>query len=113
MEDDTTLKVSEIHPSAQTAFVWFHQTIVSDPMMYVMLREALKQTALKGNRLAQVCYGTMLRLDKNEPVSDRYLLGLCWFIRDFIEQKTAQEITKKEITKKVKDKSAKRKKGKK
>jgi len=45
-----------------------------------MHKEALASTALSGNRLAEICMGTIDRLAKGEPVSDRYLLGLAWTI---------------------------------
>jgi len=45
-----------------------------------MHKEALASTALSGNRLAETCMGTIDRLAKGEPVSDRYLLGLAWTI---------------------------------
>jgi hypothetical protein len=36
--------------------------------------------ALAGNRLAEVCYGTLRRLIGGEPVSDRYVSGFAWEI---------------------------------
>jgi hypothetical protein len=36
--------------------------------------------AIEGNRLAEVCYGTLRRMIDGQPVSDRYLLGLAWEI---------------------------------
>lgn len=87
VQDNTTLGDKEPHPSARIAYVWFHESIVKDPMKYIQLKEAISSTALSGNRLAQICFGTMQRLEDGQPVSDRYLLGLCWFMRDLMEEK--------------------------
>jgi hypothetical protein len=88
---EDTLKEGEPHPSSRSAFVWFHENIVKDPIRYIQIVEAISSTALSGNRLAQICYGTLQRLDKGEPVSDRYLLGLCWFMRDIMDNEKPQE----------------------
>ena len=45
-----------------------------------------RSLALEGNRLAEMCSETLRRLLAKEPVSDRYLLGLVWTIRDMEEQ---------------------------
>ncbi len=38
--------------------------------------------AIEGNRLAEICGETLRRVIAGEPVSDRYLLGLCWTLRE-------------------------------
>lgn len=87
VQDDTQLGVNEPHPSAHPAYLWFHQSVVDDPIRYIQLKESIASTALSGNRLSQVCLGTMNRLEAGQPVSDRYLLGLVWFMRDLYEGK--------------------------
>lgn len=43
-----------------------------------MWQESFSSCAIDGNRLAEVCSETISRLINNQPVSDRYLLGLAW-----------------------------------
>ena len=50
------------------------------------MKESLASTAIEGNRLAEICLGTIERLEKGQPVSDRYLLGLCWFLKQGEEE---------------------------
>ena len=43
--------------------------------------EAIYSTAIEGtNRTAVIAASTLRRLEEGEPVSDRYLMGLAWFI---------------------------------
>ena len=48
-----------------------------------ILKEAMASCALSGNRTAEICLGTLNRLLNNEPVSDRYLMGLALFLLDY------------------------------
>lgn len=99
MADESELKPSEIHPSAYSAMEWFNKWR-SDLQDYFLLKESLASTAIEGNRTAQICLGTLERLEKNEKVSDRYLLGLVWFIRDnVIERKAIMKSLNKVIKK--------------
>ena len=82
--DKTEIKEGEYHPSADNALQWFNHW-KQNPKKYFMAREAISSTALAGNRLAEICSGTLDRLEKGEPVSDRYLLGLCWFLKEMDE----------------------------
>jgi hypothetical protein len=59
---------------------WLKGYMVQHPHEYLMHKEALASTALSGNRLAEISLGTIDRLAKGQPVSDRYLLGLAWTI---------------------------------
>ncbi len=77
-----TLDVGEFHPSATSAFKWFQEWKSKDTKRYLIFKEALASTAFSGNRTAEICLSTLKRLENGEPVSDRYLLGLCWFIRE-------------------------------
>ena len=85
MSDEGTLTESEYHPAADPAMRWFTTYVQQHPVEYMQWKEALASSALSDNRLAEVCIGTMDRLAKGEPVSDRYLLGLCWTLRDLSE----------------------------
>lgn len=78
--DNSELKIGEFHPSAQDAMNWLKEYQLTHFKEYAMMRESIASTALSGNRLAEVMQGTLERLDKGEPVSDRYLVCLCWFL---------------------------------
>lgn len=86
MDNEDTLQPTEFHPAAKMAMAWFKNWKAEDPIRYIQTCEAIASTALSGNRLAQVCYGTLERLRKGEPVSDRYLLGACWFLKEMSEE---------------------------
>lgn len=85
-KDQSELELGEYHPSANSAMAWYKQWSLNS-VRYMMTKEALASTALSGNRLSEICLGTMRRLENGEPVSDRYLLGLCWFLREGMEDK--------------------------
>lgn len=87
MDSGDTLQIGEHHPAADHAYRWFKLWKLEDPRRYFMLREAIASTALSGNRMAQVCNGTLERLEKGEPVSDRYILGAMWFLKEMLEEK--------------------------
>lgn len=82
MEDRTTLAPSEYHPSAEDALKYISSFGLSE---LALLQESFSSCAIEGNRLAEVCSGTLRRLIAKEPVSDRYLLGLVWAIRNMRE----------------------------
>lgn len=79
--DNSELKPTEYHMSADHAMQWFKTWQAEDLGRFAIMREAVASTALSGNRLAQVLNGTLDRLANSKPVSDRYLLGLCWYIK--------------------------------
>lgn len=91
-KDESELKIGEYHPAAADAMRWFNEWKTKSITRYIQTREAIASTALSGNRLSQICNGTLDRLEKGESVSDRYLLGLCWILRDI-------ELGKKEVLK--------------
>ena len=79
MSDDRgTLIVGESHPAATEAMAYLREMGLKDLMKW---QEAFSSCAIEGNRLGEVCSETLRRLMRNEPVSDRYLLGLAWTIR--------------------------------
>ncbi len=78
MEENTfDLKESEVHPGAHIAYRYLMSFGVPKLMSYM---EPIASAALSGNRLAEVAQETLRRLLQNEKVSDRYLMGLAWFI---------------------------------
>lgn len=77
--DRTTLKPSEPHPAARSALNYIRKIPLTDLLLY---QGAFATNAIEGNRLAEVCLGTLNRLLHFEPVSDRYLLGLAWTLME-------------------------------
>ena len=76
--DNDTLQPAEPHPAAFNAFEYIRKI---KPSELLSTKEALASNAIEGNRLAQVCLGTLKRIENLEPVSDRYLLGLAWTLK--------------------------------
>lgn len=77
-KNSDTLDEGEVHPMAHDAMGY-----IKDYMMYnnvAILIESLASCALAGNRTAAIVLGTLQRIIKNEPVSDRYLMGAAWFL---------------------------------
>ena len=79
-ESPGTLKLGEFHPSAHGAYKYIKYFLTSPDSF--LLREAIASSALSGNRTAEICYETLRRVIDHEPVSDRYLLGLAFFIME-------------------------------
>lgn len=79
-DDPSEIGEGEFHPAARSAYRWLKGFMVTNPQDYMAYKEALANAALSGNRQAEICMGTIERLRKSQPVSDRYLLGLCWTI---------------------------------
>jgi len=75
---------NEPHPMASSALAYLSGLGLQKLFEY---QEAFASTAIEGNRLAEVCSETMRRVLAHEPLSDRYLLGLAWAIRDMEEKK--------------------------
>jgi hypothetical protein len=73
------LKPNEPHPSALSALAYVRS--IPLPELCAAL-EAFSSCAIEGNQLAEVCGETLRRLLHSEPVSDRYLLGLAWCLRE-------------------------------
>lgn len=75
-----TLEPGEPHPAAHRAMAWVRGR--HDIAKLAGLVEVFASAALSGDRMAEVCGETLHRLMAGEPVSDRYLLGLAWVMRD-------------------------------
>ena len=73
------LKQGEFHPAASSAASWIRAQGVASLIMW---QEAFASCAISGNRSAELCGETLRRFLAGEPVSDRYLLGLAWCMRD-------------------------------
>lgn len=79
----TTLKDNEPHPAAFDAKQWIVDYVTRhDGTEAFRLLESFCSVGMSGNRLAEICGGTLRRMLNKEPVSDRYLLGLAWTIRN-------------------------------
>lgn len=74
----TTLHIGEPHPSCHAAADWLRAQSVETLATW---QEAFSSNAIEGNRLAEICAGTLTRWMSKQPVSDRYLLGLAWAMR--------------------------------
>jgi len=70
------------HPSATSAIQYIFQLPIKDQMR---IKESMASCALSGNKYAEICYETYRRMTNGEPVSDRYALGLAWFIKEMEE----------------------------
>jgi hypothetical protein len=83
LDDRSTLGVTEPHPAVHSA----RDYLVSIADKLFLYQESFASCAIEGNRLAEICSGTLRRLMNREPVSDRYLLGLAWTIRNMEEKR--------------------------
>lgn len=79
--NEASIAEGEYHPAADDAMSWLTVYRNHHPDSYAVHVEALASTALSGNRTAELCMSTIRRLDRGDPVSDRYLLGLTWMLR--------------------------------
>jgi hypothetical protein len=73
-----TLLPTEPHPIAQDAMGFISSLGLTE--LFKVL-DAMSSCAIEGNRMAEVCAETLRRVLAREPVSDRYLLGLAWYLR--------------------------------
>ena len=85
---EATLKEGEPHPTAYDAQQWVAKYL-ADPTTLYRVKECLASCALADNRGADVMLSTLNRLLNSEPVSDRYILGLAWFLRGLEEKDDA------------------------
>lgn len=88
-KDRTILGINEHHPIADDALHWLCTNFNRKELF--MYKESFASCAIENNRLAEVCLGTLSRLMNNEPVGDRYLLGLAWLLRNFYDEKNKKE----------------------
>jgi hypothetical protein len=75
------LAPGEPHPAAFAARRWLADHLGPDGHGdAAMLVEAFASSAMAGDRAASICGETLRRLLAGEPVSDRYVLALCWTV---------------------------------
>ncbi len=89
-ESPGTLRLGEPHPSSRAALRYVCELGFA---RHVILLESFSSCAIDGNRMAEVCAETLRRVIHAEPVSDRYVLGLAWEIRDMESSQNVQEDT--------------------
>lgn len=82
MKTKGTLEESEYHPAAESAMRYLNKLGMLKLFSY---QEAFASSAISGNRLAEICSETLDRILNKDKVSDRYLLGLAWTIREMEE----------------------------
>lgn len=96
-DESGTLEIGEFHPAAHYAYRYVKNYINRHPtgtqVGYIL--EAFASTALSGNRLAEICHETLRRVIYGEPVSDRYLMGLCLTLMEMDETNEADRRRKK------------------
>ena len=85
---EATLREDEYHGAADSAMAFWNNLSLEKKMMWI---ESFASTALSGNRTSEICMSTIHRLQAGEPVSDRYLLGLMWIIRDGEDNKVENQ----------------------
>lgn len=74
------LSIGEYHPASKSAMEYVRKkTLETD---FFILKESIASTAIDGNRCSEICLETLTRIETGQNVSDRYLLGLAWFLRD-------------------------------
>lgn len=78
MDTHGTLSKTEHHPAADDALKFLQSLGI---VQLTVWQEAFSSCAIEGNRLAEICAETLNRILSGKPVSDRYLLGLAWTIK--------------------------------
>lgn len=96
-EERGTIREGEYHPAAREALSFVTKMMYSNPKQWFIIRESIASTALSGVRLSEILNSTLDRIEKGAPVSDRYVLGLAWFIKDFTEHTGNKENSNKVI----------------
>lgn len=82
-DEPGTLKIGEVHPMAHNAMAYINNRTLHPAFWQAM--EAIASTALSGNRSSEIVFETLRRIRDGEPVSDRYLLGAAWFLKELDE----------------------------
>ena len=73
-----SLDTNEPHPSAYSAKEYIVSLGARRISLYL---ESFSSCAIEGDRMAEICAATLNRLMRGQPVSDRYVLGLAWQIK--------------------------------
>lgn len=86
-----TLRDGEPHPQGVDAFAYVKRRLFEMyPREIFLLRESMASCSIEGNRTAEVCGETLDRILSGQVVSDRYVLGLAWFMRLMDEERILQ-----------------------
>jgi len=96
-EETSALKKKEPHPSSYDAKKWLGEYLTKDVHVAFRWQEAFASCAAGGNRSAEIMGETLRRALHGLPVSDRYILGLAWFLRDLeerIHNPTSEQLNK-------------------
>ena len=89
------LAFNEPHPEAVNALKYIMDLGFIKLSLYL---ESFSSCAIEGNRLGEICSETLNRLFNGKAVSDRYVLGLAWAIRN-MEERSNGKRNKKRTTK--------------
>jgi hypothetical protein len=73
------LKEGECHPAVGYAMKYLQSLGIDKKYRYL---EAFNSNKLGDNRVSAVCSETLIRYLKSEDITDKYILGLAWCIRD-------------------------------
>ena len=87
-EERGTLEVGEPHPAAESAAKYLQNLGIEKLITHL---GAFSSCAIENNRLGEICSETLHRFTTGKPVSDRYLLGVAWIIRNFEERAGADD----------------------
>jgi len=87
-EERGTLEPTEWHPAADSALRFIKSHGIQE---LSMLLESYSSCAIEGNRLAEVCAETLDRAMSGKPVSDRYLLGLAWNMKEMSDARVQKQ----------------------
>jgi len=72
-----TLNLGEPHPGYHFAVKYLQNVGLEKLFLY---REVFASCAIENNRNAEICSETLRRYLGAEPISDRYIMGLAWYI---------------------------------
>lgn len=93
------LAIGENHPSSPPAYAYVKSLYISGEIH--LYKEAIVKAAASGNRYSEICLETLEKIERNDPIGERYLLGLAWFLKELIHLKN-EENTKCQSKKKKK-----------
>ena len=77
-EERGTLRETEAHPMCYYARDWILENYTIQEL-YLQL-EALSSCAIEGNNIGEICGETLRRMLHGESYSDRYIMGLAWYL---------------------------------
>jgi len=78
LKERGAISEGEPHPMAFYAREWILENYTMQEL-YMQL-EAMSSCAIEGNELAEICAETLNRLLHGKSYSDRYIMGLAWYL---------------------------------